>query len=155
MKIAILIGGIGSRVKKISKKIPKAFLKVGKYSIIDHQLKKLSKIKKKIIIISSRKISKFNNQLRNKYKDINLKILEESMPLGTGGFLISSDTPIGIVSEDNIEQFYIDFKKFFSFHRKNNSDITLLVHPNDHPFDSDLLEINEKNQLIKFHNNLT
>ena len=42
MKIAILIGGIGSRVKKISKKIPKAFLKVGKYSIIDHQLKKLT-----------------------------------------------------------------------------------------------------------------
>jgi len=27
-------------------------------------------------------------------------------------FLISSDAPIGIVSEDNIEQFYIDFKKY-------------------------------------------
>ena len=26
-----------------------------------------------------------------------------------------------------------------------------LVHPNDHPYDSDLLEINEKNRLIKFH----
>ena len=67
--------------------LTKAFLKVGKYSIIDHQLKILSKIKKKIIIISNKKISKFNNQLRNKYKDINLKILEESMPLGTGGCL--------------------------------------------------------------------
>ena len=29
--------------------------------------------------------------------------------------------------------------------------MTLLVHPNDHPFDSDILEVNEKNQLIKFH----
>ena len=29
MEIAILIGGKGSRVKKISKKIPKAFLKIG------------------------------------------------------------------------------------------------------------------------------
>ncbi len=154
MKIAILIGGIGSRVKKISKKIPKAFLKVGKYSIIDHQLKILSKIKKKIIIISNKKISKFNNQLRNKYKDINLKILEESMPLGTGGCLkplqdYKNDNYL-IIMGDLI--FNIDFKKFFSFHRKNNSDITLLVHPNDHPFDSDLLEVNEKNQLIKFHN---
>ena len=49
MEIAILIGGKGSRVKKISKKIPKAFLKIGNYSIIDHQLKQLSKIKKKNI----------------------------------------------------------------------------------------------------------
>ena len=46
MEIAILIGGKGSRVKKISKKIPKAFLKIGNYSIIDHQLKQLSKLKK-------------------------------------------------------------------------------------------------------------
>ncbi len=51
MEIVILIGGKGSRVKKISKSIPKAFLKVGKFSIIDHQLKQLSKIKKKIFFI--------------------------------------------------------------------------------------------------------
>ena len=48
--------------------------------------------------------------------------------------------------------FNINFKKFFSFHKKNKSDITLLVHPNDHPFDSDLLEVNDKNKLIKLHN---
>ena len=62
MEIAILIGGKGSRVKKISKKIPKAFLKIGNYSIIDHQLKQLSKIKKKIYLISNRKISKYHNK---------------------------------------------------------------------------------------------
>ena len=76
------------------------------------------------------------------------------MPLGTGGCLkplqdYKNDNYL-IIMGDLI--FNIDFKKFFSFHRKNNSDITLLVHPNDHPFDSDLLEVNEKNQLIKFHN---
>ena len=48
--------------------------------------------------------------------------------------------------------FNIDFKKFYLFHMKKKSDITLLVHPNDHPFDSDLLEINEKHELTKFHN---
>ena len=56
MEIAILIGGKGSRVKKISKKIPKAFLKIGNHSIIDHQLKQLSKLKKKIFLISNKKI---------------------------------------------------------------------------------------------------
>ena len=154
MKIAILIGGKGSRVKKISRTTPKAFLKIGKHSIIDHQLKQLKKLNKKIFIISNNKISKFNNQLKKKYQHIGLKIFEESTPLGTGGCLkplqdYVSDSCL-IIMGDLI--FNIDFKKFYSFHKKNKSDITLLAHPNDHPYDSDLLEINEKNQLIKFHN---
>ena len=154
MEIAILIGGKGSRVKKISRSIPKEFLKIDNYSIIDHQLKNLSKLKKKIFLISNKKISKFNNKLKNKYKDIKFKIFEESMPLGTGGCLkplqkYKNDHYL-IVMGDLI--FNIDFKKFYSFHKKNKSDFTLLVHPNDHPYDSDLLEVNEKNQLIKFHN---
>jgi mannose-1-phosphate guanylyltransferase / phosphomannomutase len=154
MEIAILIGGKGSRVKKISKKIPKSFLKIDDHSIIDHQLKQLSKLKKKIFLISNRKISKYHNKLRNKYKKINFKIFEESTPLGTGGCLkILQDFNNNcylIIMGDLI--FNINFRKFYSFHKKNKSDFTLLAHPNDHPFDSDLLEINEKNQLIKFHN---
>ena len=154
MEVVILIGGKGSRVKKISKSIPKAFLKVGRHSIIDHQLKHLIKLKKRIFLISNDKISKFNNQLKNKYKNIDFKIFEESMPLGTGGCLkplqnYKHDDYL-IIMGDLI--FNIDFKKFHSFHKKNKSDITILVHPNDHPFDSDLVEINEKNQLLKFHN---
>ena len=57
-----------------------------------------------------------------------------------------------ILSGDLI--FNIDFKKFFLFHKKNKSDITFLVHPNDHPFDSDLLEVNKKNRLIKDTSNV-
>ncbi len=154
MEIAILIGGKGSRVKKISKYIPKAFLKIGKYSIIEHQLNQLSKLKKKIFLISNKKISKFNNRLKRKYKNIDFKIFEENKPLGTGGCL----KPLQKYKHNNYLVimgdliFNINFKKFYLFHKKNKSDFTLLVHPNDHPFDSDLLEINEKNQLIKFHN---
>ena len=49
MDIAILIGGEGSRIKKISKTVPKPFLKIGNKSIIDHQLKFLGKIKKPVL----------------------------------------------------------------------------------------------------------
>jgi len=153
MEIAILIGGKGTRVKKISKKIPKSFLKIGNYSIIEHQLKQLSKLKKKIFIISNKKISKFNNMLKNKYKNIDFKIFEETIPLGTGGCLKSlqkyKKNDYLIIMGDLI--FNIDFKKFYLFHKKKKSDFTLLVHPNDHPFDSDLVQINEKNRLVKFH----
>ena len=153
MEIAILIGGKSSRTRKISRKIPKPFLKIGNQSIIDHQIKSLSKIKKKIFLLSNRKYSKFDCQLKQKYKNIKFKILEENIPLGTGGCLRSlikyKNKNYLIIFGDLI--FNINLKKFYNFHQKNKSDLTLLVHPNDHPFDSDILEINEKNQLIKFH----
>ena len=48
MEIAILIGGKGSRVKKISKNIPKPFLKIGDKQIIEHQVGQLTRLKKKL-----------------------------------------------------------------------------------------------------------
>lgn len=153
MEIAILIGGKGTRVKKISKNIPKPFLKIGDKQIIEHQIEQLVRLKKKIILISNSKYSKFHNILMKKYARINFKVIEESKPLGTGGCLKSlknfKSKDYLIVSGDLI--FNIDFKKFFLFHKKKKSDLTLLVHPNDHPFDSDLLEINDNNQLTQFH----
>ena len=77
------------------------------------------------------------------------------MPLGTGGCLKTlqkyKKNDYLIIMGDLI--FNIDFKKFYLFHKKNKSDFTLLVHPNDHPFDSDLVQINEKNRLVRFHKN--
>ena len=153
MEIAILIGGKGTRIKKISKRKPNSFLKIGNKSIIDHQLNSLTKIKKKIFLLSNRSYSEFHNQLKQKYKNIKFEIFEENMPLGTGGCLRSlikyKNKNYLIIFGDLI--FNINFKKFYKFHKKNKSDLTLLVHPNDHPFDSDILEVNEKNRLIKFH----
>ena len=152
MQVAILIGGKGTRVKSISKKIPKPFLKINKRAIIDHQIKKLNNFKK-IYILSNERLAKFHNTLKKRYKKRKIIIFEEKKPLGNGGCLKELESYVGedilILSGDLI--FNIDFKKFFLFHKRNKSDVSFLVHPNDHPFDSDLLEINKENKLIKFH----
>ena len=152
MQVAILIGGKGTRVKSISKKIPKPFLKINKRAIIDHQIKKLNNFNK-IYILSNEGLAKFHNTLKKRYKKRKIIIFEEKKPLGNGGCLKELESYVGedilILSGDLI--FNIDFKKFFLFHKRNKSDVSFLVHPNDHPFDSDLLEINKENKLIKFH----
>ena len=150
MDVAILIGGKGLRTKKISEKIPKSFLKLNNKSIIERQLKNL-KHYKRIFILSNKKISKYNNKLSNK----NIVIIEEEKPLGNAGCLKNLikykklNDNILIISGDLV--FNLDIKKFENFHKKNKSEITYLVHPNDHITDSDAIEINNKNQLIKFH----
>jgi len=119
MQVAILIGGKGTRVKSISKKIPKPFLKINKRTIIDHQIKKLNNFKK-IYILSNEGLAKFHNTLQKKYKEKKIIIFEEKKPLGNGGCLKVLESYINedilILSGDLI--FNIDFKKFFLFHKK-------------------------------------
>ena len=47
--------------------------------------------------------------------------------------------------------FNIDLEKFIKFHKKKKSDLTLFTHPNNHPHDSDLIEVNNSSQVVKFH----
>ena len=72
MDVAILIGGKGTRTKKISNKIPKPFLKLNNKSIIERQLENL-KFHKKIFLLSNNKITKYNQKLSNN----NIEIVEE------------------------------------------------------------------------------
>ena len=150
MDIAILIGGKVTRTRIISNKIPKPFLKINKKSIIERQLEKL-KLYKRIFLLSNNKITKFTNTLIKK----NIKVIEENEPLGNVGCLKNLikykqlDNDILIISGDLV--FNFDIKKFQKFHLKNKSEVTLLVHPNNHIADSDAIEVNKNNQLLKFH----
>ncbi len=43
-----------------------------------------------------------------------------------------------------------DLKSFITFDKQNNSIATILVHPNNHPYDSDLVEVDDKNHVTNF-----
>mgnify|MGYP000592622805 CR=1 FL=1 len=45
----------------------------------------------------------------------------------------------------------MDLKKLIEFHKEKKGIGTLVVHPNDHPHDSDLVEINNEQRIINFH----
>jgi histidinol-phosphate phosphatase family protein len=153
MEIAILIGGSGTRLKKITKNEPKAFLKIGNKPIIVHQIEKLSRIKKRIFILSKTNYKKFHNVLKKKFKRLKFIFLEENKPLGNAGCLKNLEKfnfeNFLIIYGDLI--FNIDFKRFIKFHLQKKSHLTLLVHPNDHPSDSDIVEINKEFKIIKLH----
>jgi D,D-heptose 1,7-bisphosphate phosphatase len=44
----------------------------------------------------------------------------------------------------------VDLQRFVSHHTPGTA-VTLLVHPNDHPQDSDLVEMDEENRIVAFH----
>ncbi len=148
----IVAGGDGNRIKKIIKK-QKALLKFNNKTILRIQIDQLKNINRNIFIAIKNNDEIIINHL-NKIKSCKFTFLKESKKLGTAGcleILNSYNTKDLLVIYSDI-LFNIDLQKFIKFHKRKKSDLTLFVHPNDHPFDSDLLQINH-NQKIKnfFH----
>jgi histidinol-phosphate phosphatase family protein len=46
----------------------------------------------------------------------------------------------------------VDLGRIWNAHQSAGSDATLLLHPNDHPLDSDLVEMNKNEWITAFHN---
>ena len=60
--------------------------------------------------------------------------------LDRGFFLFYGDTVMDVALD-----------KMYAFHTIQQADATLFLHPNDHPYDSDLVEIDKKGVIIGFH----
>ncbi len=87
--VAILVGGKGSRLNKITKKTPKPLIKIDKKKFLDHLLIKLARYKfKNIYLLCSYKKNLFYKFYNNKriHKSI-IKCIDEGKPKGTGGAL--------------------------------------------------------------------
>jgi D,D-heptose 1,7-bisphosphate phosphatase len=147
----IIAGGQGKRVKSISDK-PKCLFKYKKKFLLEIIYEQLIKSQiKDITIITGYKSELVEKQLKKKIK--NIKLIRETAPMGTAGCLKlipnngNKSDDILVVFGDLL--FDIDFKKVYEFHKKKKSDLTLLVHPNSHPYDSDLVLKDFSSRLIK------
>lgn len=123
--------------------------------IIAHQLDEAIKLNiKNVYVLLGYKgdlIELFVN--KNYSSFFKLVFITEKIPLGTAGAIKQLE---GLIS-DRFMVFYsdtifnINLMQFIEFDKKQDSIGSLISHPNDHPFDSDLIETDESNKIIKFH----
>ncbi len=152
MKAVIQAGGKGTRLARYTGELPKPLLKIGDKSILEHQIDLLKRynIKDIIIIVSYLKeiiMDKFGD---GKASGVNIQYFEEEQPLGTVGGIkeiehLLDDDFIVCYSDIMIN---MDLQRFIKFHKDRNSMCTLVVHPNDHPYDSDLIETEKDSRVI-------
>ena len=55
-----------------------------------------------------------------------------------------------IISDDTMVN--VDLERVWNAHERAGADATLLLHPNDHPLDSDLVEMDAASRVTAFHN---
>ncbi len=89
----IFVGGFGTRLGKITKKIPKPLIKIKDKPFLDHLILFFSKQGiKKIILLTGYKKNFFKKKYHNKifYDSTKIICCEENEPLGTGGALLNA-----------------------------------------------------------------
>lgn len=146
MKAVIQAGGKGTRISEITGDvIPKPMLEISGYPILYHQMMNL---KKNGITDITVIIGHLGNVIKDYFGDgkqfgLNISYVEEDpeKPLGTAGSLYFlkdklKENFVFLLADVFID---IDFEKMEQYHIANNADVTLLTHPNGHPFDSDLI----------------
>lgn len=143
MVAVIMAGGKGTRIAAINSRIPKPLLPIAGKPVLLHQVECLKRQGICDIILV---VGHLGSQIVSYFGDgreygVHISYYQEESPLGTAGALyylkdqLKSD--FLLINGDLI--FDVDFSRMLTFHREKQAIATLLVHPNDHPYDSGLV----------------
>lgn len=149
----IQAGGKGTRMRELTRDIiPKPLLLINGKPMIEWQILQLKEygIKEFVLIIGH-----LGEKIEEYFFDgakwgVSIEYIRENVPLGSAGALYhvkkyARNKDVILVFGDVM--FELDWNRFISFHENKNGVVTLLAHPNAHPYDSDLLIVDENNRV--------
>lgn len=152
MKAVILAGGKGTRLGNLTASIPKPMVRLAGKPIVQYQVELCARFNIEEIIFIVNHLGSAIEEYFGDGSDFGIPIsyYHEEKPLGTVGGLVEVKDQL---SEDFLVLYgdvmmEMDLDRLVRFHREKKSEATLVVHPNDHPFDSDLIEMNEEQRIV-------
>ena len=151
MQLVIIAGGKGTRLGL--KDIPKPMVKIGDKPLLEHQIDLAKRYGVDEVFILSGHLANVIEEYFGDGSKFGVKIhhVVEPYPLGTAGSLKLLEGKL----DDRFLIFYgdvvmdFDITSFIEFDKQYDSIGTTIIHPNDHPYDSDLLEIDKNNKVTK------
>jgi len=151
----ILAGGKGTRLKGISGDLPKPMVPILAKPLLQHLIEQCVKhgITDIKLLVSYKK-----DIIQDYFGDggefgASIEYIIEDVPRGTAGALMDALPKLNeqflVLYGDTF--FDIDLGAFWVFHQDKLSDASIFLHPNDHPHDSDLVEVDLSSQVQKIH----
>jgi histidinol-phosphate phosphatase family protein len=151
----ILAGGKGTRLRERLGGRPKPLVDVCGTPLLERQMQLLQRsgFTSVLVLVShaADQILSFCEARRNWGMDV--RCIDDGEPRGTAG------ATLGVLSElhDEFLVMYgdtmldVDLDRFHAYHDQDgNAAVTLLLHPNDHPHDSDLVETDDGGYVLAF-----
>lgn len=157
MQGVILAGGRGTRLKEITGDLPKPLIDIDGKPLLLRQLELLRAHGIGEALILTGYGSEIIKTALAAYGDIGMRLgygeEDEKNPLGTAGALLNAfdrlNERIVVLYGDCMMN--VDLTRMVHWHMAQAADASLLVHPNDHPHDSDLVEVDAQSRVTAFH----
>lgn len=155
MQALILAGGLGTRLRPLTDKIPKPLLPVNNQPFLFHLVKFLKNQGIREFILATGYKEEMIENYFGSGKKLGLKIIysRETTPLDTGGAIkqaedLIKDKNILILNGDSF--FELNINKMLEFHQKINQPITMAVAEIKDPSRSGQIKINSNNIIAEF-----
>ncbi len=152
----ILAGGKGTRLKSVLNDLPKPLAEVGGTPLLGHHLKLARRHNfDEVLILVGHGADQIEEWIiQNPVSGLKITCIADGIPKGTAGAVLAIFDRLAkdfLVSyADTMLDVDLDLLYLAHSARKDNSG-TLFLHPNDHPFDSDLVELDDDGRIVKFH----
>lgn len=155
MQVVILAGGMGTRLRSVTGSLPKPLVDVNGRPLLDYHLAHIAQAGiHDVLILAGYGADKIDEFCGDGSKwGLNLRTISEISAAGTAGAVMQAfgflQPRFLVLYGDTVFDF--DIGRMVAFHDKSSPDATLFLHPNDHPHDSDLVEVDDHDRILRFH----
>ena len=155
-QVVILAGGKGTRLKERLGDLPKPLIDVCGTPLLEHQILLVKRYGfDRILILVNHKAQQIVDFCESRGNwGIAVQCIDDQVPLGTAGAVLNVfdllEEQFLVMYGDTMLE--VDLNRFCKAHeRLPATGATLFLHPNDHPQDSDLVEMAESGAITQFH----
>lgn len=154
-KAIVLAAGKGTRLRPITKAIPKEIIRVGKNPAIEHVLKvlKAGGIEDVLLIVGRQKHALIDYLGSGERLGLNIYYRMQEEPKGTahavslGEDFIDDDEDFAIMYGDNYFTPYDTMEEIVEFHEKKGGEGTLVLHPVEDPTRFGVVDLDKNSEI--------
>lgn len=157
MKQAIILaGGAGTRLRDRLGDLPKPMIPIAGRPLLEHQVELAKKHGfTDLVFFVHHRADLIEQYFGAGAKwGVRIRYVIEREPLGTAGAVLAGFEHLAerflVLYGDTMVN--VDLGRIWNAHEQAKADATLLLHPNNHPLDSDLVEVDAASRVTAFHN---
>lgn len=150
---AILAGGLGTRLGRLVRDVPKPLLPVHGKSVLQRQIESLrGNMVSDVLLLTGHGSRAIRDHLADGSSlGVRIRYFEEPEPMGTAGALVRLRHRLPpeflLVYGDVV--FDVALDRLRRFHEAHGGACSMVVHPNDHPHDSDLVVLDSEHRVVR------
>ena len=152
----ILAGGLGTRLRAQLGDLPKPMIPFAGKPLLEHQVALCVRHGlRDIVIFACYRADLIEAHFGDGRRwGASISYVVEREPLGTAGAVLAgfeklADEFVVLYGDTMVN---VDLTRLAQAHARGGADATLLLHPNNHPHDSDLVEVDPHGLVTAFHN---